>query len=55
MKEDEQDSVGSWLEIQHVLEHEDVVVEGDEAHYSDKVRINESSAVHRLNEYYTTL
>lgn len=43
------------MEAHHVLEDEDVVVEGDEAADSDEVGIAQSSATHLLNDYYIQL
>lgn len=48
MEPDQESDVGSWLQAQHVQEHEDIVVYGDKAEYSYEVRIYQPAAVHHF-------
>jgi len=45
-----EDQIRPWFEFKHILEDKYEVVESDEACDPNKVRIEEFSTVHNLNE-----
>ena len=52
VEHDQQDDVWGRTQAEHELEHEHVVVEGDEADHPDEVRVRQTTAVHSLNYYH---
>ena len=55
VKDDEEDDEGRRMQAYHVLEDEDVVIEGYETYDPDEVRITHPAAAHLLNDYYIQL
>jgi hypothetical protein len=41
MKEDEEDEVGRWFQHEHEFDYVDVVIESDETHHTDEVRVDQ--------------